>query len=84
MTTVTRGTPERHTGAAGSTDDALIRALVLVALTAIVATLWIALASGPAIGNIAPVAIPAIGTVAASSVGGIVVTLRRRSTKTRR
>lgn len=84
MTTVTRGAPQGDIGALGSTEKALIGALVVVTLTAILATLWIALASGPAIASIAPVAIPVIGTVAASSVGGIVVALRRRSAKARR
>ncbi|PWU44265.1 hypothetical protein DLJ46_26950 [Micromonospora globispora] len=67
-----------------SPDTALIGGLVLVTVLAIGAMLWIVLGSGPESESTAKLAIPAIGTLAASSVGGIVKVLRNRRGRSRR
>ncbi|WP_328415120.1 hypothetical protein OG470_22350 [Micromonospora sp. NBC_00389] len=59
-------------------------ALMIIAVISIGALLWIVLASGSERGNTASLAIPAIATIASSSIGGIVFVLRRRPGRSRR
>lgn len=66
------------------TENVLIAALMVITVISIGALLWIVLASGSEIGNTAMAAIPAIATITASAVGGIVLVLRRRPGRSRR
>ncbi|MEU8262024.1 hypothetical protein AB0C02_15540 [Micromonospora sp. NPDC048999] len=79
MTTVTRRPRQSQTRGRGSTETPLIAGLVLVTSLAIGALLWIVLASGEDISNVAGAAITAIGSVALGAIGAFSVVLRRRS-----
>ncbi|NBE84580.1 hypothetical protein [Micromonospora rubida] len=82
MTTVTRGTGRHQPGESG-TENALIGALVLIAVLAIGALAYIVRLSGEDVGSVAPVAIPTIGAIGSAAIGGIVVVLRRRPPRRR-
>lgn len=84
VSTVTRGTGPHQSGGTTSTEHVLIGALVLVAVLSIGALAYVVRLSGDDVGNVAPVAIPAIATVAGAAISGIVLALRRRPARGRR
>lgn len=84
VTTVTRGTGPHQPGGPGSTENALIAGLLLVTVLSIGALLCIVLSSAEEMGNVAPVAIPAISGIALAAIGAIAVVLRKRPPRGRR
>jgi hypothetical protein len=83
VTTVTRETGPHQSGEQVSTDNALIAALVVIAVMSIGAVLCIALVYGRQIDTIGQAAITAIGGVALAAISAITVVLRRRPAKRR-
>ncbi len=78
-------TPPPHQRRGGvSLDTALLIGLVVVTVIPIAALLWIVLASGQNMGDVAQVAIGAISAVAVASISAITVAIRKRRTRTGR
>ncbi|GIJ26505.1 hypothetical protein Vqi01_16670 [Micromonospora qiuiae] len=83
MTTVTRETGPHQPGDPLSTDNRLIRALMMVATMSIGAVLWIALAYRGQMDTVGQTAITVIGGVGLAAISAITVVLRRRPPRRR-
>ncbi|MEU9742894.1 hypothetical protein AB0E12_27305 [Micromonospora chersina] len=77
-------TTKFQSNATNNTENALITALTIITVIPIGALLWIVLASGQNMGDVAQVAIGAISAVAVASISAVTVAIRKRRARTGR